>query len=477
MVPANTPVRSIFVAVILVAISVAAPSHGIEAETVIRNVTIVDVTDGSLVPEAAVAIAGPAIVFAGPADEFNASTGAQVIDGAGGYVIPGLWDAHVHSVTARPWHFPLLIAHGVTSVRNMHTTEENPLDTVLRVKAEIASGEIVGPRFLANGAIIAGPAAIWPQSISVATADEARAAVDAMVDGGADFLKLYDSIPAEAFHALAARARERGIPFDGHTVTSVGPIESARAGQRTFEHASGVHVGCAPRTEAVVESEAKMYADSPFPQSQFHFFEHMTQLADLRSEVLCRETAQAYLDAGSSACPTLVNTRSMVNATVMVADEVAMGLLPPAIRGQWRGMAQDELSIEFAKAAEPLWRTAQSNVRLLHEMGVPLIAGTDIGNPFLVPGHSLLTELELLVSVGLTPLEALQSATINPATVFGIENCGQVDTGFEADLVVLAQNPLDDISFVRTVAMVVLDGRVFDADALEAMKESVASME
>jgi len=455
----------------------AVRAQAVQVDTVIRNVTLVDVTDGTLVPDAAVAIAGDRVAFAGPAEGLEATADANTIDGRSAYLIPGLWDAHVHSVTARPWHFPLLVAHGVTSVRNMHTTEENPLAKVLAVKEEIASGTIVGPRFLANGAVISGPDAYWPQSITVATADEARAAVDAMADGGADFLKLYDNVPAVAFHALAERARERGIPFDGHAVAAVGPVASARAGQRTFEHAAGMHLGCAPRNDAVEASEEKMLANAPFPQSQFDFFDHTTLLAELRDEALCRETVQAYLEAGSASCPTLINVRSMVAAAAMVADATSMALLPESVRGQWTAMAQDELTAEFSSAAQPLWETAQANVRLMHEMGVPLIAGTDIGNPFLVPGHSLHAELELLVSVGLSPLEALQTATINPARIFGIEKVGRVEAGYEADLVLLARNPLDEVSNTRSIMGVVLDGEFYDTEALGAMRQQARAFE
>lgn len=226
-------------------------AHTQPADLAIRGASIVDVTDGSIIYDQTVLIEGNRIVAIGTTDAVRVPDEAEVLEAAGGYLIPGLWDAHVHSAGSVGWHFRLYVAHGITSVRNMHSGAENPLELVLSIKRRVRTGELLGPRFLANGSIVDGDPPVWPGSVAVRNAAAASAVVDRLADDGADFIKVYDRLTSEAYFAILKRAKQRGIPVDGHLPFLIRPEEAAAAGQRTFEHASGITMGCASGADAL----------------------------------------------------------------------------------------------------------------------------------------------------------------------------------------------------------------------------------
>ena len=182
----------------------------------IRGATLVDVMDGSLRPGQTVLIGGNRIVTVGPTGAVRIPDDVELLDAEGAYLIPGLWDMHVHSAASADWHFPLFLAHGVTGVRNMHTSVDNPLALTTAIKRRLAEGELLGPRFLANGPILDGAPAIQPGSVSASDPVTGRALVDSLAAAGADFIKVYDNLSPETYDAVLARARSRAIPVDGH---------------------------------------------------------------------------------------------------------------------------------------------------------------------------------------------------------------------------------------------------------------------
>lgn len=449
------------------------------ADLAIRDVTVVDVTNGVLHHAQTILVNGNHIVAVGPTDAVRVPDDAEVVEGAGGYLIPGLWDAHVHSAANAAWHFPLYIAFGITSVRNMHTNADHPLAFVVSIKRRVASGELLGPRFLANGALVDGDPPVHGGSVVVRNAAEARAAVDRLVDGGADFVKVYDRLTREAYFAILERAKERGIPVDGHLPPLVTPEEAAAAGQRTVEHTSGITMGCSTEADAIRADYARYVQQvpsmRPFPDAAVGFFSLVRRALDTRDPELCMTTVRAYREHGVVVVPTLVG--GVIDPQRFVADAKRMAMLPPAVRERWRGMADgpDPIAETLGPGASA---TALENVRLLHEGGVTILAGTDDGNAFLVPGASLHRELELLTAAGLSSLEALQTATLLPARVFGLEDSlGTVEPGKLADLVLLEANPLDQISNTQRIRAVVANGTLFQRADLDQLLAKVATMD
>lgn len=450
------------------------------ADLVISNAAIVDVESGELVPERTVFVEGGRIVGIVEASRSAVPEGAREVDATGRYLMPGLWDAHVHSAAGRRWHFPLLIGHGITSVRNLHTTVDTALHLTNAVKRWVASGELLGPRFLANGPIIAGYPGYpvtWPGAVSARTEAEGRSAVDSLAGGGADFIKVYDNLTPEVYDAIMAAAAERGIPVDGHLPFLVTAEHAAASGQRTVEHLTGINLGCSPRADALRSEFEALLERRPamvFPQSAVAFFTLVHEASESRDPTLCAATVQAYLDAGVTVVPTLVIGN--IDSQALVADSARMRLLPADVRGAWTRMAAGGPGPIDAAFTGSDW-PSPDDARLLHEAGVPILAGTDIGNPFLVPGPSLHDELGLLVTeAGLSPLDALRAATINPARTFGLaDSLGTVAEGQLADLVVLEANPLEDIGNASAIDAVVLNGRYLDRAALDGLLAEAAA--
>lgn len=444
----------------------------------IRGVTVVDVRDGSLHPQSTVLVAGGRIAAVGPANEVAIAANAEIVEAAGSYLIPGLWDMHVHSVSnialdqtvetvvASDWHLPLFLAHGVTGVRNMNDgTGDLTLALTKSVRRRLAEGQLRGPpRFLTAGPSVDGHPPLGSHSAVVRTAAEARAAVERLAANGADLVKVYENISREAYFAIVDAARRRHLPVDGHVPFRITAQEAADAGQRTAEHPDAIAAGCSTTAAAEKARFANVLAhlDSLPPAEQFLAqFRYYRALYDSRNPAACAPVIEAFRRRGVAVTADLVAYHHVVHAEQVLADTNRMRLVPPAIRRKWEGWLREEGAREFQALLRPIVPLELANIRLLKEAGVVLLAGTDVGVPFQVPGFSLHVELERLIAAGLTPLGALQAATLNPARVLGMsDSLGTVEAGKLADLVLLDANPLEDIRNTRRIVAVVAAGRL-----------------
>jgi imidazolonepropionase-like amidohydrolase len=445
----------------------------------IRGVTVVDVTDGSLRGKQTVLLAGNRITAVGPADQVRIPRDAELVDAPDGFLIPGLWDMHVHSVAkvaedranasvaAHEWHFALFLAHGVTGVRNMNDgTGDVTLELTKSVRRRLAKGDLRGPpRFLTAGPSVDGDPPLATNPVVVRTAAEARAAVEQLASNGADLVKVYENLSREAYFAILDEARRRGIPVDGHVPFRVTPEEAAAAGQRTAEHPEALAVGCSTAAEAERKRFARVLADyNSLPESEqfLAMFRHFRALYDSRDPAACASAIEAYRRNGVAVTADLVAYHHVVHAEQILADAARMRLVPDEIRRNWENRFKSGALREFQAILRPILPLELANVRLFNEAGVLLLAGTDVGVPLQVPGISLHVELERLVEAGLTPLEALQTATVNPARVLEMaDSLGTVEPGKLADLVLLDANPLADISNTQRIRAVIADGRLY----------------
>ena len=249
--------------------------------------------------------------------------------------------------------------------------------------------------------------------------------------------------------------------------------QAADAGQRTAEHPEALAAACSPAAEA----ERKRFADVlagydrlPDREKFLAMFRHTRALYDTRDSSLCGSAIEAYRRNGVAVTADLLAYHHVVHAQSVLADSGRMRLVPEPVRHSWERWLESEGAREFQAILRPIVPLELENIRALKVAGIVLLAATDVGIPLQVPGISLHVELERLTEAGLTPLEALQAATLNPARVLGMADAlGTVEPGKLADLVLLDASPLEDIRNTRTIRAVVADGRLYGRTDLDAL--------
>ena len=423
----------------------------------IIDVSNINVTGGELRRDMTVVITGDRISAIGPSDKLSVPAGANVIDATGQFLIPGLWDMHVH------WYrrdmFTLFTANGVTGVRQMFGNSD-----LLRWRDQIAKDSLLGPRMVVASPIIDGPEPIWPNSISVSNEEEGRKAVRRVKQSGADFVKVYSLLPRDAYFGIADEAKQQGISFAGHVPNPVSAGEASDAGQKSIEHLTGIMIQCSSKEKELRDKLVK--ADSPasgrgrISATALETYDDK-KAADLFGRFARNQTWQ---------CPTLTVLRS--NAFFDYEKfwrDGRLRYIPKQMQQRW-SLRRDHRSEDAKAGAKKVLQKEFEIVGAMQKAGVPILAGTDTGNPFCFPGFSLHEELALLVIAGLTPVEALRSATLNPAKFLGLDKTlGTIEEGKIADLVLLGANPLEDIRNTQRIKAVVSNGRLFDRKALDKL--------
>jgi Amidohydrolase family len=401
--------------------------------TVITNVTIIDVTEAKPQLLMCVLISGDRISQIRPCAAFVVPKDAKVVDGRGKFLIPGLWDMHVHLGNASEGALPMLVASGVTGVRDMGSPS---FETLRRWRIEILAGERVGPRIVAAGPILDAGVPDSNRWI-VHNEAEARRAVDSLAEIGVDFIKVHEHLDRKTYFAIADEANRLGLAFAGHVPVNpdgdgfaVSGIEASNAGQKSLEHMFGI----------------------PFPGDD-----------SIPELMVTLQKNGTWVD------PTLRVFWNRVHFRELVAEkDPRLKHVAPALKQFWDGQTNQWTA--NTKIPEMLLQFRLTGLKTLHDAKIPLLAGTDLGFAYVYPGD-LWKELAYLVEGGLTPLESIRTATINPARFLNREKeLGSVEQGKLADLVLLEANPLDNIQNLRLVQAVFLNGRFFNRQALDAMQ-------
>ncbi len=348
------------------------------------------------------------------------------------------------------------------------------MPTIEQWRRGVSEEDLLAPRMLAAGAIVNGPGSWLANMPEVTTPAEGRRFVREAVQAGMDFVKVYSLLAPEVYHAIADEARDAGIPIAGHVPLQVRALEAARAGQQTNEHLHQVREACTQIEDQLIEEQQQFYSRSYETDEEFAFLdEQVHRTAEAYDEQICRAVAHALAEAGQWQVPTLVNERRwFLGITPERVDDAQLALLPPDERAAWRQL-YDEGVETYAGDALSLqrgWEATLKVVDVLNHAGVGILVGTDFGNSFVFPGASVHAEMEALVEAGLTPLGALQAATINPARYLGVtDSLGTVAEGKLADLVLLDGNPLDEITNTQKVHAVMLNGQLLRRSDLDAL--------
>ncbi|HEY2456226.1 MAG TPA: amidohydrolase family protein [Candidatus Acidoferrum sp.] len=444
---------------------VVAQQHwNLEDTLVITDVNVVDVRTGEIRRDQIVIIEGDRINAVGSRGT-RYPRNAPTVNAKGGYLIPGLWDMHVHLMfgewfpLAQEISLPLFVANGVTSVRDMGSD----LDTIQSWRNEIEGGRLIGPRIMTSGPMLDGPKPRFPSSVAVATPEDGRRAVDELKRRGVDFIKLQSLIPRDAVFAIADEARKQDIAFEGHVPDSVRASEMSAAGMHSFEHLIGIFEGSSPLEDEFLNGDKN--------ETKFLATYDPARASALAATLAKNQTWQ---------CPTLVWERggNLIDVTDFSKDPRAKYVPAYWKDTTWKKFTEEvktEFNTDDLATRKKFIDKELEVVQLLHKAGVPFLAGTDTPpGVYIFPGFSLHEELQRFVAAGFTPLEALQTATLNPARFFQMEGqLGAVETGKLADLILLDANPLDDISNTQKIAAVMMNGRYFSHADLQKILQKV----
>ncbi|MGH9946790.1 MAG: amidohydrolase family protein [Pyrinomonadaceae bacterium] len=446
----------------------------VKAQTlIIRNVTVIDMTGAAPKTKITVEIVGGLITRISRSS--TTTKNALVIDGTGKFLIPSFWDMHVHVLNSDRM-LPLFVANGVLGVRDLGVHD---LDEILRFRQEAAAGTIISPRIVTAGKILDGvPQADPSYSYPIKTADEGRKAVRDLKARGVDLIKVYDVLPRDAYFAIADEAKKLGLHFVGHVPTLITTMEAVYAGQKSIEHLGKIIEDSSNSPEKVRAAQAK-------PIKEGDYFAFTTRFGEVYDTLLAtydvrkaRKEFAAFRKYKTWQAPTLAIKygRTYIDELDAKGDPRAKYVEPSQVN-YWKPSVNF-----FSRYRTPSFITAQKKyfqkqldiVREMSRSGVGILASTDAPNPYVIAGFSLHDELALQVKAGLTPIEALITATRNPVEYLGeLKTSGTIEKGKIANLILLDANPLENIANTTRINAVIQNGRYLSRQDLDKILADV----
>jgi len=447
----------------------------------ITHVTLIDATGSPAQPDMTVVIANQKITAIGPTRSTRIPDDAEIVDATGKFLIPGLTDAHIHLTGAgepggsREFIVPLLLANGITTVRDMGSY----LESILPLRKDIQDGKRLGPRIFTPGPYLDGSPPSFQPSFVVTNAVQASEDVHALVERKVDFIKVQSRLARDAYFGIADACHREHIPFVGHVPDAVTASEASDAGQKSIEHLTGVLRACSSNERRLMGLQFVIPTMQETPtQSRDRQFALQNQLLTTYSEEKASQLIAQFVKNQTWQTPTLILLKNDAYPTPESdpSRDERSKYVPQQLLETWKKGIADRDKSATPQEYELRSKLLQKSLQLVGKMqaaGVRIMAGTDSSAPYIFPGSSLHEELFLLVQAGLTPLQALQAASKNPAEFLGIlKSQGTIEQNKFADLLLLNGNPLDDIKNSRKIDAVVLHGKFLNRASLDALESS-----
>lgn len=457
--------------------SSAVGAQSTSVDLAIRNVNLVDVADGVLRDGQTVLVSNGRIVAVGDAPTLASRAARRSIYAAGQFLMPGLWDMHVHLRTngapawvTTIWLLPVTLAHGVTGVRDMNGDCEQPaqgptcITELKQYQRAIESGTLVGPHILALSSF-----PIDPPFDFVMTEETAAATMEAIASRGVDLVKIYNRLTVEGLRLIAEAAKRVNLPIAGHVPLRVTAAQASSAEFRSIEHARDFLFDCFPGS-----AEFRRTTRSVEPPTAVR-----RAMVEQHLPAMCAETFAVLVRNGTWYVPTHVTRRMDAYADDSAfRHDPRSRYVPALVWNSWNrdadGMVARDSSASGRAAMRAFYRKRLELTGTAFRAGVRVLLGTDAGDSYVFPGSAVHDELGELVSAGLSPAEALRAATIHAAEFMGLEReYGSVAEGKHADLLLLDANPLQRIGNTRRISAVVFNGTVHERAQLDSMLRAV----
>lgn len=465
---------AIFFAVFFILVALPVPAPLIPNKTLtpfaITNVSVIDIEAGSLIPGQTVVIEKGQITNIGPTASIIMPENAIQIDATGKFLIPGLWDMHAHLGTkmSPQLTLPLFIAGGVTNIRELGGVS---LDYKRGIHQKILSGALIGPRLM-------GYASAFVASLD--SRDQAVELVTDLIDSKPGFIKVYNQLLPEYYFSLIEEAKKQGITVLGHKPRAVSAIDGANAGHKSFEHARLFLFECYPGASQLRERYRARYSGEVSMGGRIIQTSDRREMIDNHSPDLFDELATVMVENGTWFVPTHITRKMDAFAdNEAYRQDARLSYIQVLQRYKWNsdadGMIEQDPSPEGRKAFMDFYLKGLELTGKAHRAGVKILAGTDANDTYCFPGLGIHDELQELVKAGLTPIEALKTATLNPAEYFGVSaDYGSIASGKVADLMLLDANPLENISNTAKIDKVIFNGNVYTRKELDNMLAYVA---
>lgn len=458
--------------VLAILVMTAAPARA--AQYAVEDVTLVDVETGTKRHHQTVLVDGGTIRAVGPRGDVDVPPDAMRIDGNGKFLIPGLWDMHVHSHRARRWtyQYPLFRAWGVVGVRDAGSHLGSAL-----VARERAIADPLAPHVLWGSPIIDGAPQVNSFGLSAEDDASGRALVREMQRMGFDFIKVYDRLTPAAYFGIADEARKRGMRIEGHVPLALSPDAVVDAGQTLIDHLTLVVEACVPGAIEMANVEQAAHPDTVDSLAVLAD-DRLAALLDQYDAPACDALFDRFAEKGVWQVPTLIQMQGYFDADELAAKgDPRVDQIPAKVLAEWQDWAREADAAELANGRAVMAAQLRA-VRAMQDRGVGLMTGTDTSNePWVFAGSAVHDEMALLVDAGLSPTEALRAATLNPRRYEGRDaQTPLLAAGERADLVLLDADPLADIANTRRISAVFARGSYHDRVSIAQLIESARTM-